>query len=94
MDVAHLRNMAKRESEKALARGRAEGLAEGLEEGRAEGLSEGLEKGLEKGLAVGERNKSLSVAQWLIKSGMSIEQIAMGTGLSEEEVRDLADKID
>lgn len=60
---------------------RQEGLAEGLAKGRAEGLAEGEAKGL----AEGKRQ----VAWNLLKAGLSSDQIAAATGLTEEELRTL-----
>ncbi|MEB3830859.1 flagellar assembly protein H, partial [Phormidium sp. CCY1219] len=57
--------------------GRQEGLQEGRREGRQEGLQEGLQEGIEQ------------VALNLVRSGMSLEQIAGVTGLSVQRVREL-----
>ena len=69
----------------AETRGREEGRAEGREEGRAEG-----EKfGLEKGLVEGEKKAKIESAKRFLSMGLSVEQVAAGTGLSLEEIKNL-----
>ena len=53
----------------------------GREAGRAEGHAEGFAEGQAQGIA--------EVAGKMLAAGMSIEEIARLTGLSEEEVRQL-----
>ena len=55
---------------------------EGMKEGRKEGRKEGLKEGLEKG----EKKKQLEIACNLKKAGISIEVIAVSTGLTIEEI--------
>ena len=59
--------------QKGIEKGRAEGRAEGRTEGKAEGRAE----------------EKLEVAKRLFAMGLSDEQVAMGTGLSIEEVHHL-----
>ncbi len=68
------------------AEGKAEGLAEGLTKGKAEGLAEGIEKGK----AEGAKQASIQFAQNMLIQGMSPEQIQNMTGLSPQEIADLA----
>ncbi|WP_026364396.1 Rpn family recombination-promoting nuclease/putative transposase [Brachyspira innocens] len=56
-----------------------------LKREREEGIKEGIEKGIEKG----EKNKALSIAKSLKKSGLDIKFISNNTGLSIEEVEKL-----
>ena len=49
-------------------------------------LSEGKAKGKAEGLSEGEAKKSLEIAKKMLVMGLSTEQIAQATGLSEEEV--------
>lgn len=63
--------------------GRAEGLAEGLAKGKEEGLAEGHAKGLEEGLLKGRAE----MLRRLYRSGMTIGEISVALGISEEEVR-------
>ena len=50
------------------------------------GLSEGEAKGKAEGLSEGEAKKSLEIAKKMLVMGLSTEQIAQATGLSEEEI--------
>jgi len=54
---------------------------EGFEEGKEEGREEGLEQGIEKG--------KQDVAKKMLQSGLSIEEIAVFTGLTESQIRTL-----
>ena len=56
-----------------------------LKKEREEGIKEGIEQGIEKG----EKNKALSIAKSLKKSGLDIKFISDNTGLSIEEVEKL-----
>ena len=49
-------------------------------------LSEGEAKGKAEGLSEGEAKKSLEIAKKMLVMGLSTEQIAQATGLSEEEI--------
>ena len=53
------------------------------------GLHAAEQKGVEKGRAEGERNKAIETARNFLKMGLTIQQIAQGTGLSEEEISSL-----
>ena len=53
-------------------------IATARDEGKEEGLAEGLEKG--------EQNAKIETAKNFLRMGLSIEQVASGTGLSIEEV--------
>jgi predicted transposase/invertase (TIGR01784 family) len=63
-----------------------EGRREGREEGRQEGIEEGIEKGRQEGMEQGSKEKAIRIAQYLKNSGMPVEQIALATGLSQEEI--------
>ena len=69
----------------AETRGREEGRAEGREEGRAEGRAEGREEGR----AEGEKKAKIESAKRFLSMGLSVEQVATGTGLSLEEIEKL-----
>ena len=60
----------------------AKGFAEGKAEGKAEGIQEGIEKASHK------------IALHLLKSGLSLEQIAQATEIAISELEDLKKKID
>ena len=57
------------------------------------GLSEGEARGKSLGLAEGSRQKALETAKNLLGIGLSIENIAKATGLSQEEVEALGNAV-
>ena len=60
-----------------------------LEAAHEMGLEKGREEGLEKGREEGVKLKAIQIAQKLISTGMSVEQIAQLTGLETNEVEKL-----
>ncbi|MBD2554117.1 Rpn family recombination-promoting nuclease/putative transposase [Limnothrix sp. FACHB-708] len=64
---------------------RDEGLAEGLAEGRAEGLAAGRAEGI----TLGAKQRELEIARELLKT-LDPETVSRVTGLSIEQVQDLA----
>ena len=58
---------------------------EGMEEGKAEGRAEGRAEGKAEGRAE-EKN---DIARKMLANGLSIEQIALITGLTEQEIKGL-----
>ena len=58
---------------------------EGMEEGRAEGRAEGKAEGRAEGRAEEKNN----IARKMLANGLSIEQIALITGLTEQEIKRL-----
>ena len=58
----------------------------GKAEGREEGLAEGEAKGRAEGLAEGQQKEKTETVLRLKALGLSIEQIAQGTGLNADEV--------
>ena len=52
---------------------------------KAIGLAEGLAEGEKKG----EHKKAIETARNFLKMGLSIEQVAQGTGFSVEEIKKL-----
>ena len=60
-----------------------------LKKEREEGIKEGMEQGIERGIEKGEKNKALSIAKSLKKSGLDIKFISDNTGLSIEEIEKL-----
>ena len=65
----------------------------GLEAGMEAGLAKGLEEGLAEGRLEGAHLKAIESAENFIKEGVSLEVISRCTGLSLEEVKELAKKI-
>ena len=57
-------------------------LDEAIEVWKEEAFEDGVEKGIERGIEKGK----LETAHNFLKMGMSAEQVALGTGLSLEEV--------
>jgi predicted transposase/invertase (TIGR01784 family) len=64
-------------TETGYADGLAKGMVDGITEGRIEGRVEGLEE------------KAIEIARNLKKMGLSVSQIAEGTGLSSEAIKNL-----
>ncbi|MBQ8483738.1 MAG: hypothetical protein IJ504_05490, partial [Bacteroidales bacterium] len=71
-------NIIQTATEDAHARGLAEGLAKGLAEGEAKGREEGREEG--------KQTKAMEIARNLKAAGMQVSDIAIATGLTEEQV--------
>ena len=59
------------------------------QEGKQEGLLEGLQKGEQKGKLEGKLEASRAIAMKLFGQGMSIDQIALITGLSIQEIEEI-----
>jgi predicted transposase/invertase (TIGR01784 family) len=59
------------------------------QQGREEGILEGKEKGKKEGKEEGEEKKQLEIAHNMKKAGMSVEQIAEFTGLTQARIKKL-----
>lgn len=68
------------------AEGLERGIEMGLEQGVAKGMEKGMEKGIEKGMAQGMAKGIQKMLQALSKRGLSLEQIAEMTDLTEAEI--------
>ena len=68
--------------EKGMKKGREEGIEEGMEKGMKKGRKEGLEEGIEKGVK--------KTARKMLENEMEISMIARITGLSVEEIEEMA----
>ena len=80
--------------EEGLQVGREAGLQAGREEGFEQGREEGLQAGREEGRAEGSIEKARETAEKLLRMKvLTLEQIAEGTGLSIEEIKELQKKI-
>ena len=64
------------------------------DEGRNEGIEQGREEGREEGRTEGEHRKAIETARNFLRLGLSIEQVATGTGLSVEQVTALKSDLD
>ena len=67
----------------------AEAKSEAFEEGRNEGIAIGEKRGEERGISLGITQAKLETAKKFLSMGLSIKQIADGTGLSIEEIEKL-----
>ena len=65
------------------------GFAAGEERGRSEGIAIGEKRGISLGITQGEHKKAIETAKKFLAMGLSIEQVADGTGLSPEEIEKL-----
>ena len=55
----------------------------------AQVTGEALAKGLAEGEKKGEHKKAIETAKNFLKMGLSVEQVAQGTGLTVEEIKKL-----
>ena len=68
---------------------REEAYEDGLSKGLQQGISQGITQGISQGIKQGAYEKAVETAKNLISMGLSIEQIAKGTGLSLEVIQTL-----
>ena len=73
----------------AREKGHAEGHAKGRAEGHAEGRAEGMKQGRAEGMKQGRAEEKKAIARNLLAMGLTIEQVAQGSGLPIEEVKGL-----
>ena len=82
-----------RAAEAAAAKAAAEAVAKAAAEARNEGIAIGEKRGEERGISLGitqgEHKKAVETAKKFLSMGLSIKQIADGTGLSIEEIEKL-----
>ncbi|MBQ4555906.1 MAG: hypothetical protein IJA53_12455 [Spirochaetaceae bacterium] len=62
---------------------------EAYEAGLSKGLQQGISQGISQGIKQGVYQEKLETAKNFISMGLSIEQIAKGTGLSLEVIQTL-----
>ena len=67
------------------------GLAEfdAEQRGYKEGVSDGISQGISQGITQGEHKAKIETAIKFLTMGISIEQVAQGTGLSVDEIQKL-----
>ena len=53
------------------------------------GFSAGEERGRNEGISLGAQQKAVETAKKFLAMGLSVEQVATGTGLSPEEIEKL-----
>jgi predicted transposase/invertase (TIGR01784 family) len=57
-----------------------------MAEAKSEAREEGIKYGISIGLSQGAQQKAIETAKKFLAMGLSIEQVANGTGLSPEEI--------
>jgi flagellar biosynthesis/type III secretory pathway protein FliH len=72
--------------EKGFSEGKAEGFSEGEEKGFYTGFSEGKAEGFSEGEIKGITDAKLEMAKAMLLKGYPISDIAIISGLSEEEI--------
>ncbi|MGN0161529.1 MAG: hypothetical protein ACI4AQ_09095 [Lachnospiraceae bacterium] len=79
------------------SQGRTEGIAIGRSQGRTEGIAIGRSQGRTEGIAIGRsqgRTEGYSqVAEKMIKANKPFQEIMEFTGLSADELKELANKL-
>ena len=74
---------------------RGDYMAWGLAEQDAEkrgynaGVADGVAQGISQGISQGAEQKAIETARNFIKMGFSLEQVAQGTGLTIEQVKEI-----
>ena len=61
----------------------------GLQQGIQQGLQQGLQQGIEKGREEGSHSKAIETAKKLLDMGLQLENIAIATGLTQDEIKQL-----
>ena len=62
---------------------------EAREKGHAEGHAEGMKQGRAEGMKQGRAEEKKAIAKQFLAMGLTVEQVAQGSGLSIEEVKGL-----
>ena len=81
-----------RAAEEAAKKAAAEAFNDGFSAGEERGMTIGREEGRNEGISLGITQAKLETAKKFLSMGLSVEQVADGTGLSIEVIQDLADK--
>ena len=68
-------------------------MKEARERGMQEGMREGIREGMQEGRREGRQEGIIEVAENFIKLGLGTAEISKGTGLSENEIEDLRNKM-
>ena len=69
------------------------GLEDGRKQGLEEGMAQGMAQGIEKGKAEAERQKNIEFAKLMLSDGDSTEKIQRYTGLTAEEINEIAQSL-
>ena len=76
-----------------MAQGIEKGMAQGIEKGMAQGIEKGMAQGIEKGKAEAEHLKNIEFAKLMLSDGDSTEKIQRYTGLTAEEINEIAQSL-
>lgn len=76
-----------------MAQGIEKGIAQGIEKGIAQGIEKGMAQGIEKGKAEAEHLKNIEFAKLMLSDGDSTEKIQRYTGLTAEEINEIAQSL-
>ena len=79
--------------EEGMAQGIEKGMAQGIEKGMAQGIEKGMAQGIEKGKAEAEHLKNIEFAKLMLSDGDSTEKIQRYTGLTAEEINEIAQSL-
>ena len=71
--------------ERGMQEGKEQGIKEGMEKGKEQGIKEGMEKGKEQG----KKEEKIGIAKNLLSINLPLEQIAVATGLSVDEIKSI-----
>ena len=69
-----------------IEQGIKQGIEQGIEKGIEQGIEQGIEKGIKQGIEQGNKNKEKEIANKLISSGMSKEDIAKLLDINKEDI--------
>ena len=72
-------------AQQLMEKGKLEGMQLGMQQGMQHGMQKGLQKGMQK--------EKMEVVKKAIRAGLSIETIAMISGLSIDEIRQMQSKM-
>ena len=64
--------------------------AQALYHAEQQGIQKGIQQGIQQGIQKGAAEEKLEIARNLLKINLPLDQIAMVTGLSKEEIKYLA----
>ncbi len=73
-----------------IEKGQKQGIQQGVQQGIQQGVQQGIQQGVQQGLQQGRELERQKIAASLLAEGMNIEKISVLTGLSVEELRNIA----
>ena len=75
--------------QEGIVQGMQAGIAQGRSEGMQAGIAQGRSEGMQAGIAQGFTDGIMQTAKKLLEIGLSVENIAKATGLTQEEIEKL-----